>query len=165
MVTTIYDYVNEIQTKFPMFSKKEIELILFRGFRMLDELARCGYSVNIYSRQTTPSTLAFIGDSINKDSDHYLRKILRKVKRLARLAKAQFDGYYYFTITDEQNKEVLKQGETKTFKNIILFKYRIMASELGLGHVWKIPKEEDSTFRRMNELITDSAIYVDGKHN
>ena len=126
--TYVNDYVDEVNEKFPEFTKEDIKKILNFGWRSI-------YLLNVYGADTLLKD-----DSINKflfyigrltfnslrHYDYYKFKMVRKLRILYNRRKPEFDGYYYLPLTKrglEEFKQQYKPNRKKyVFTRIHLYK-------------------------------------------
>jgi hypothetical protein len=98
-IKTVNDYYEEMYKLFPQISKKDIQRILNYGFKSL-------YLHNSYGGDTliTDSNFwCYIGTLRNDSLKHfkyYINKLSVKLRILYKRKKIQWNGYYYFALTD-----------------------------------------------------------------
>lgn len=125
---TVNDYVEELSIKYPDVSKSDIQKILTFGWKQIYLFNSYGGDVVI----NTPTIWCYFGtlysDSI-KFFNYYIKKLSVKFRVLFKRYKEDWDGYYYFALTDSQYEKYLSQIKTKgrkrkyfTFNNIYLYK-------------------------------------------
>ena len=128
VVKNIQDYYDKICELYPSISKSDIKKILQFGFKSL-------YLHNSYGGDTLiqNKNFWFYCGSLMKDSikwfNYYINKTIVKLRVNYRRNKTEWDGYYYFALSEKQYNEYLKQKHKKgrprkwfTFNNIILYK-------------------------------------------
>lgn len=79
-----------------------------------------------------------------------------------RRTKAEWDGYYYFGITENQYQEYLRQGrkKVKTFKNIKLYKLleECKISEHSKPYIFRLNEDKTAWFSKFyREIKTKNA--------
>lgn len=124
----IKDYYKLIQEKFPGVPKKDIQNILKYGFRSL--YLHIIYGGDVCISSTSNSLWIYIG-FLKKNSleffKYYRKKLIFKFRILYKRYKTQWDGYYYFNLTDEEYQDLvnIKKGRKRkyyTYYNKYLFK-------------------------------------------
>lgn len=129
-VRTVKDYYERLQEKFPDISLKDISKILNVGWRNFYMINTMGGDFYINNKIT--KFFAYCGkleyDSI-KHFERYKIKLSKKIRRHYEKSKAQWDGYYYFGLTDNQYETYLSQfkkrgrkPKEKVYGNIVLYK-------------------------------------------
>lgn len=121
--TDINDYVDSVHEKFPELSREDVKRILVYGWKMILQYSSKGNDISMISR----NFFFFIGQipvSSLAVFNRYCYKLAKKIAFMFKRVKAEWDGYYYFTRTEKQYIEYLKQDrkKIKTFKNVFLYK-------------------------------------------
>lgn len=123
----IQDYYKEIHSRFPVIPISDIKRILNFSWKSL-------YLHNSYGGDTfvTDKDLwCYIGH-LKKDSVkyflYYIKKLSIKLRVLYKRNKIEWDGYYYFALSDKQYQEYRSQKNRRgrprkkfTFSNIFLY--------------------------------------------
>lgn len=160
-ITNVNDYVDEIQLKFPEFTKDEIKRILVYGWKQIIQYVSAGNDISIL----TPTFFFFIGD-IPKNSlnafKNYCYKLAKRIEYMFGRTRSKWDGYYYFTRSENQYIEYLKQNKRKykTFKDVFLFKLYDEARVKDSSNPYIFRLSEDKTQRMRKyypEIKTDKA--------
>lgn len=165
-IKTVKDYYEQLYQRFPNVPKKDIQRIVGYGWKSL-------YLHNSYGGDTfiqDRDLWCYIGH-LKKDSikyfHYYIRKLSVKLRVLYKRNKIQWDGYYYFALTNPQYQEYLNQKNKKgrpkknfTFTNV--FMYQILDEckirESGKKYIFRIPYIDKVNFRfYIPKLITDKA--------
>ena len=165
-IKTIKDYYEQLYERFPGVPKKDIQRILNYGWKSL-------YLHNSYGGDTfiqDKELWCYIGH-LKKDSIqyflYYIKKLSVKLRVLYKRNKIQWDGYYYFALTDKQYDEYVnqknKRGRPK--KNFIftkVFMYQILDEckirEFGKRYIFRIPYLSKVNFKfYVPKLVTDKA--------
>lgn len=146
-IKTIKDYYKQLKEQFPEVSENDIKKICSFGWKSL-------YLHNSYGGDVCINDSNFwcyIGH-LKKNSldyyNYYRKKLALKIRVLYKRKKIQWDGYYYFALTDNQYQEYLssknKRGRPKknfTFSKI--FMYQILdeckISESDKKYIFRIP--------------------------
>lgn len=128
-IKTTKDYIDDLQNLYPAIDKKDLEKIMNYQFRQLYLHNSYGGDTFIQDRELW----MYIG-FLRKDSvsyfNYYVKKLSRKIRILYKRKKIKLNGYYYFTMTDNQYDQYLSQqkskGRRKTYYEIDnLFLFRI----------------------------------------
>ena len=165
-IKTVKDYYEQLYERFPGVPKKDIQRILNYGWKSL-------YLHNSYGGDTfiqDKELWCYIGH-LKKDSLqyflYYIKKLSIKLRVLYKRNKIQWDGYYYFALTDQQYEEYIgqknKRGRPKknfTFNKV--FMYQILdeckIKEFGKKYIFRIPYISKVNFKfYVPKLVTDKA--------
>ena len=122
-ITKVNDYVDSVHEKFPELSREEVKRILVYGWKMILQYVRAGNDVSMI----TNKEFMFIGKipsgrlTVFKN---YCYKLSKRIAYMFQRTKSKWDGYYYFTRSESQYIEYLKQDKKKykIFKDVFLFK-------------------------------------------
>ena len=171
-VKTIKDYYNQVSDKFPEVPRKDIERILNYGWKSL-------YLHNVYGGDTLLKDdninkyLFYIGnltfDSV-KHFKYYIKKMAIKLRVLYNRAKPEWDGYYYFGLTQRQYDNFLSQHNTrgrkrKKFKFGTIKLYKLLdeckLKEHLREYFFRVPYTLDVGFTMIKkDYETDKAEYL-----
>lgn len=162
----IKDYYIVMHKKFPKIPLSDLKRILNFSWKSL-------YLHNSYGGDTfiTDKELwCYIG-YLKKDSIkyflYYIKKLSLKIRVLYKRNKIKWNGYYYFTLSENQYQEYLKQKNKKgrrrkkfTFNNI--FFYQILdeckLQEHANKYIFRVPFISQVKYKFYKEqLITDKA--------
>lgn len=167
--TTLKDYLEKIYALFPAVSKADIKRILNYAWRSL-------YLHNSYGGDVLVGTgryWSYIGNLKKNPLDHYfyyLKKLSVKIRVLYRKRKTEWDGYYYFALTDSQfqhyQDQIKKRGRPrKHFDFGTVFAYQILdeclVNEYYRKYIFRIPyisRLKAKVFYR--HLVTDKAEFL-----
>lgn len=145
--TTIKDYCNQIYQLFPDVPKSDIDKILSFAWKSL-------YLHNSYGGDTLISGEDFwcyIGNLKKNPLDHffyYIRKLTIKLRVLYKRKKIEWDGYYYFALSNSQYQRYIEQKKQrgrprKYFKFGTVFIYQILdeckINEYHKRYIFRIP--------------------------
>lgn len=165
-ITTIKDYYEEIYQRFPDVPKEDIRRILDYGWKSL-------YLHNSYGGDTLVSDndlWCYIG-KLKKDPlkhfQYYIRKLIIRLRVLYRRRKIEWDGYYYFGLSESAYQKYLEQknkkGRPKKYFNYgKVFMYLLLdeckIAEHSSKYIFRIPYITKVNFKfYVPELITDQA--------
>ena len=165
-ITTVNDYYEELQKKFPTLSLSDIKRIVTYGWRQL-------YLHNSYGCDTlvkTKNLWCYIGNLKKNALEHfkyYRKKLAAKIRIVYKRKKIQWDGYYYFALTEPQYQEYLSQnkklGRRKKhykFSNVLLYQIldECKVSESSHPYIFRIPYISSLGNKLfLKELTTDKA--------
>ena len=145
--TTIKDYCDQIYQLFPDVPKSDIDKILSFTWKSL-------YLHNSYGGDTLISGKDFwcyIGNLKKNPLDHffyYIRKLTIKLRVLYKRKKIEWDGYYYFALSDSQYQRYVEQKKQrgrprKYFKFGTVFIYQILdeckINEYYKKYIFRVP--------------------------
>lgn len=164
--TTIKDYYDKIYSIFPDISKKDINLILNYAWRSL-------YLHNSYGGDTliTDKEIWFYVGNLRKEPlrhfYYYIRKTTVKLRVLYKRTQQQWDGYYYFALTNKQYEDYLSQKKKRgrprknfTFKNILLYQIldECKINEHSKQYIFRISYISNLKFRYfIRDICTSNA--------
>ena len=164
MVKQVADYIDQVQEKFPILSKSELNKIITYGLKMYAYVNQRHCDVLIKNLEDEPM-IAHCGTLGYDSIKHYYRWITKwrmKARMISQLKQEKWDGYYYIGLTEAQNKEIKKRAGKVTFRNVYLTK---LIKELYhtpyIDHIWRVPWVEDCGWKFFVEkLKTDKAEYI-----
>lgn len=165
-ITKIEDYYEELYKKFPSVPKEDIQRIVNFGWRSL-------YLHNSYGGDTiinSNNLWCYIGNLKKNPIQHfnyYIKKLIVKLRVLYKRRKSEWDGYYYFGLTESAYQNYLQQknkrGRPKKYYNFgQVFMYQMLdeckIAEHASKYIFRIPYITQMTFKfYIPELITDKA--------
>lgn len=162
----IKDYYEIIHEKFPQILISDIKRILNFGWKSVYLHNSYGGDVIIKNRQFW-CYMGYLKNDTLKYFHYYIKKLSIKIRILYRRNKIEWDGYYYFALTNNQYSEYIKQKNKmgrpkKYFKFINVMLYQILdeckLQESGKRYIFKIPFTDVIRFKLFYpELITDKA--------
>lgn len=125
-VKNVNDYVDEIHKKFDKLDKEEIRKILIYGFKLYHYVNYYGGDVMLRDTRNL-KFLMYTGRLFNKFEyyyKYYIKKFSTKLRILDKRKKKEWDGYYYFGLTDVAYQEYVEQeGDSLIMlDNILLFR-------------------------------------------
>ena len=158
----IKDYYNEVKSKFPQVSISDIKRILNFSWKSI-------YLHNSYGGDTfiTDNNLwCYIGH-LKKDSIkyflYYIKKLSLKLRVLYKRNKIEWDGFYYFALSDKQYAEYVSQKNRRgrprknfTFSNIYLYQIldECRIQEYYKKYIFKIPLISKIKYKFFSTKIT-----------
>lgn len=163
---TIKDYYEQLYSMFPSVSKADINCILNFSWKSI-------YLHNSYGGDTLvtdKNIWCYIGN-LRKDSlqhfYYYIRKLTVKLRVLYRRNKVEWDGYYYFALSDSQYEQYCQQknrkGRPRKYFNFgTVYLYQILdeckINEHYKRYIFRIPYTTQVKIKQyIQELITDKA--------
>ena len=163
---TIQDYYEELYRLYPNIPKGDIKRAVLYGWKSFYLHNNYGGDVLINQKGFWFYCGRLMNDSIQY-FNYYKRKMIIKLRIMYRRKKVQWDGFYYFALTEEQYKQYLelknKKGRPRknfVFQKIILYKIydECNISESNRVAIFKIPIGVDFGMTLYKEeLITDKA--------
>lgn len=163
---SIQDYYEKMYELYPSIPKEDIRKILQYGYKSLYLHNSYGGDVLIKRRSFWFYTGQLMNDSIHWFK-YYIKKMTVKLRVMYKRKKIQWDGYYYFALTQNQYNEYLNQKNKRgrprkkfKFSNVLLYKIydECNISESGKVAIFKIPYTLDMGFSFFkDELITEKA--------
>lgn len=125
-VKYVKDYLDQVHERFPEMDKKEINKILLYGFKVFYALNNFGADI-ILSEKKYLKFLMYTGRLYNRFDLYYKYSLIKyavKYRIMDRRKKTEWDGYYYFGMTDEMYRfyESQEDEEVKIFENIMLYR-------------------------------------------
>lgn len=117
-IKNINDYYDKMYELYPDIPQKDIQRILKYFWKQI-------YLINSYGGdvQIDRSLWCFFGfmhtDSI-RHFQQYVKKICNKLRILFKRKHVQWDGYYYFALTDSQYENMISKVKPKSRKNKVL---------------------------------------------
>lgn len=161
--TYVDDYVDSVAEKFPQLTKEEVKKILHYGWKQIYQCVYSGLDVSIQSKDL----FFFIGEipgTALKAFTRYTEKLAKRIYYMFRKTKAEWDGYYYFTLSERKYKEeFLNRRKYKVFKNIILHKLyeEVRVKHYGDQYIFRVKDERFNRRQRFfHEYRTDKAELV-----
>lgn len=162
----ISDYYQEMHQKFPKVPISDIKKILNFSWKSL-------YLHNSYGGDTfiTDRNLwCYIGH-LKKDSIkyflYYIKKLSIKLRVLYKRNKIEWNGYYYFALSDKQYQEYINQKNRRgrprksfTFSNIFLYQIldECKIQEHYKKYIFKVPYITQVKYKFFSyQLVTDKA--------
>lgn len=148
-IKTVNDYVKAVHEQFPELSESEVKRILVYGWRMIMLYVRSGNDVSI----TTPKLFFYVG-RLFKNSLHtfnnYCEKLSRKIEFMFKRTHVEWDGYYYFSRSENQYIEYLQQSKKKykVFKNVKLYKIleELKVKESSAPYIFRLKEDKSSHY-------------------
>lgn len=111
-IKRIQDYYEEMYKRYPQISKKDIKRILNYGWKMLYVNNNYGADVLLTNNKTWCYFGSLTKNSINH-FHYYIQKLILKFRILYNKRKIQYNGYYYFALTEQQYQNYLAQKKKR----------------------------------------------------
>lgn len=126
-IKTLKDYYEQMYEMFPDVPKEDIKKILNQGWKIF--YLYNSYGADVIVRDS--SFWCYVGYLKKNSLDffrYYIKKLSVKLRILYKRYKTQWDGYYYFALTDSQYEDYLKQHNKRgpkrknfKFEKILLY--------------------------------------------
>lgn len=160
-ITKVNDYVDSVHEKFPELTREEVKRILVYGWKMILQYVRAGNDVSMI----TNKEFMFIGvipSSSLTVFKNYCFKLSRRIAYMFKRTNSKWDGYYYFTRSENQYKEYLSQNKKKykIFKDVFLYKLleEIRIKEPYAPYIFRLDeKKTDWMNKYYREIKTQNA--------
>lgn len=161
---TIQDYYNDIYKEYPGIPEQDIKRILQYGWKSLYLHNSYGGDVLLNRQGFWFYTGQLMNDSI-KYFNYYKKKMRIKLRVMYKRKKIEWDGYYYFALTQNEYDEYLKQKNKKgrpkkyfNFSKVILYKIydECNISESNRVAIFKVPFSADFGFTIYKEQFKTS---------
>lgn len=160
-ITKVNDYVDSVHEKFPELTREEVKRILVYGWKMILQYVRAGNDVSMI----TNKEFMFIGvipSSSLTVFKNYCFKLSRRIAYMFKRTNSKWDGYYYFTRSENQYKEYLSQNKKKykIFKDVFLYKLleEIRIKEPYAPYIFRLDeKKTDWMNKYYKEIKTQNA--------
>lgn len=162
--TKIADYYQQLFDLYPKVPKQDIKRILNFAWKSL--YLHNSYGGDVSYRSTT--RCFYIGNLKKDPVDHfnyYVRKMIVKLRVYYKRKQIPWDGYYYFSLNEQQYQEYIKQKKTKGrpkkyFKFNSVFLYKILdecrLQKNGTVYIFRLPAVTYSGIRYYRkELIAN----------
>lgn len=152
----VKDYVDQVHERFPKLEREEINKILLYGFKSYYILNNNGADVILKDTRNL-KFLMYTGNLFRRFDLYYkysLFKYAVKYRILDKRKRKEWDGYYYFGMTDEMYRfyESQEGEDVKIFENIML--YRLMEelkTHNQYKHYFKVKYEEYKGYKTFLE--------------
>lgn len=160
-ITDINDYVDAVCEVHPDLSREDVKRILVYGWKMILQYVSFGNDIQILSN----NFFFFIGripSSALATFTNYCSKLAKRIQYMFRRTQSKWDGYYYFSRTEPQYMDYLKQSKKKykTFQNVILYKLleECKVKEHSRPYIFRLKEDKTRWFQKFYEEIrTDKA--------
>lgn len=160
-LTKIDDYVDAVWEQHPDLTREEVKRILVYGWKMILQYVSFGNDIHIL----TPKFFFFIGRipvSALSVFKTYCYKLSRRILYMFKRTKAKWDGYYYFSRTDNQYEDYLRQSRKKykVFQNVHLYKLleECKIKEHDRPYIFRLSEDRTAwTSKFYKEIKTDKA--------
>lgn len=158
-ITNVNDYIDRIIENHPELTKEQIKYILHFGMIAFDTHLRRGYNIKLSSPKVSLWTGSQISTNPETQTKIKIRNINKKSELKYHTDKKIFDGFYYFSLSEE-NFQKLKPLEKKKIKFDKIYIYKSLDDCVGIGtncYVFKFYYPTDLGFRTLltNEVIRD----------
>lgn len=160
-ITNVNDYVKKVHEKFPELTESEIKRILEYALKMILYYVRLGNDVSIIMRKF----FFFIGEIPNNSLSvfqKYCYKLSKRINHMFFRTKSQWDGYYYFSRSENQYIEYLKQNKKKkkVFKDVFLYKLleEVKVHDSSAPYIFRLSEDKTKWYKKYySEIKTDKA--------
>lgn len=169
-MVNVKDYYSYIKEQFPEVSMADIKRILNYGFKQVYLLNSFGGDLCIKDNDFW----CYMGTLTNNSLRHfhyYVNKLTVRLRVLYKRKNIQWDGYYYFALTDKQYEDYVSQQNTKGRKrkkfkygNQYLFKMldECKLREYNRKYIFRVPVGYDLGFvlYKPDYVTTDAELII-----
>jgi hypothetical protein len=158
-ITNVNDYIDKIIENHPELTKEQIKYILHFGMIAFDNYLRRGYGIKLSS----PKVSLWTGSQTSADPETQIKIKVKKINKKSELQyhtdKKFFDGFYYFSLSEESFQKLKPLGKKKLkFDKIQI--YKSLDDCVGIGtncYVFRFYYPTDLGFRTslVDETIRD----------
>lgn len=160
-ITTVNDYVDKVHEDFPELTRDEVKRILLYGWKQILQYVVVGNEISIQAEKY----FCFIGQIPQTGLgafQKYCRKLANRIAYMFRRTKSEWDGYYYFTRSENQYKEYLKQKRCKykVFKDVFLYKLyeELKVANPSAPYIFRLDEDKTSYMHKYyKEIRTENA--------
>lgn len=160
-ITNVNDYVDSVHEKFPELTRDEVKRILVYGWKMIIQYVSAGNDVSII----TNKEFLFIGKiptNALQTFKTYCYKLSKRIAYMFKKTNSKWDGYYYFTRSENQYKEYLSQSKKqyKVFKDVFLFKLleELKIKDSSSPYIFRLKEDKTSWMMKYyKEIKTKNA--------
>lgn len=155
-VKTLNDYVDEVHKKFDKLDKEEIKKILSYGLKNYHYINYHGGDILLKEPKYSKLWM-YTGKLYNKFETfykYYISKLATKLRMLDKRRKTEWDGFYYFGLTDAAYPqfEEQKEDEIIMLDNIMLYRlYDELKSHNQYKHYFKVKHDDYCGYWKFNE--------------
>lgn len=155
-IKSIKDYYEPLCQMYPNLPKEDVKRILNFMWRQVFLTCSYGADINVF----TSKIKCFFGDLRLDSIAHcrqYINKMTVKLRILYKRRNIQWDGYYYFALTDKEYENYLLQKKQKKrsiyYGNQVLFKIYDECSirSYDCSYIFKVPIKQDKGFTVYNK--------------
>ena len=163
-VKNIQDYYEIIFKEFPNLPKQDIKRILQYGFKSFYLHNSYGGDVFLKRKEFWMYSGKLVNDSI-KYFQYYKNKMRIKLRVMYKRKKIQWDGFYYFALTESDyikyKNQINKRGRPRknfTFSKVLFYKIydECNVMESNKVAIFKVPIIVDQGFTFYKEEVTIS---------
>lgn len=167
-MTSIKDYLEKVQEKFPYLTKKEIEAILEYGMYSYVRACKMHCDVNLHKTDGERQGIFRQDYFMNRLRvfQYWVTKWRMKERYLFKMRKLKWDGYYYIGITKNEKEHVEIKGKRVIFHNVFFTKLENeLHHQKHIKKIWRVPMIADCGWKfYVQDFETTKAEYV-GENN
>lgn len=167
---TIQDYYEALAAEYPEIPIQDIKRICQYGWKSLYLHNSYGGDVLLRRKDFWFYSGRLMNNSI-KYFEYYVRKMRTKLRVLYKRYKIEWDGYYYFALTQKQYEDYLSQKNSKgrprkkfKFGKVVLYKIYDECSIIEHGKIAlfrvKMKREKGFTLYDENYITGDSELIL-----
>lgn len=161
MVKEVKDYVKQVQEQHPDLTEDEIKRILNYGFKMILQYLSTGNDIFVNHK----NFFCFIGKIPKNPLDvfqRYCYKLAKRIRFMFKRTNSEWDGYYYFALSEKQYLKYLMQykRKTKSFEYITI--YRLLEEckirEHAAPYIFRLNDVGTSRFRKFYQILKTKSV-------
>lgn len=153
---TYTDYISVVYDEFDIVEKESIDYIIKYGLTQMYCVTLRGMPMHFESKLSNAGF--FVGKKATNYINEFVDRYKYKVRYLASKGKGDFDGYYYFILSEEQNKIFQETGKIDTY--LYRFKDEIYTFVIG-EHIYRTKLDNNSRLKfYVTEYEKANAEYV-----
>lgn len=155
-IKTYKDYIDLVHSHFDKLHKESISYILRFICNKIYVMTFNGHEVQ-YSYK--PVGLSFFIKGNTKKDYNLIERMLKRIRYLSKFNIYKFDGYYYFSLTEERHKKFQIDTKPSACK---VFRYIEGAmANCDLGYIYKVKlEEEENNFNYLKYYEKSNVEYV-----
>lgn len=168
-IKTLKDYYDQMYEKFPEVPKEDIKRICQYGWKCL-YLSNSAGADTLIKDNSFWCYIGYLKKDPIKYFNYYIKKLSTKLKLLYKRKKIQWNGKYYFALTDNQYDLYMKQknkmGRKRkyfTFNKVIIYQLldECKIKEHDKRYIFEIPYITNIGFSHFIETLkTDKASLI-----
>lgn len=146
-IKRIQDYYDEVHKRFPDLPREDLERILQFGWKSFYLHNSYGGDVLMHDKNVWCYS-GFLTKNPIKHFRYYMKKLKLRLRVLFHRRGDNYDGYYYFALSQERQDKIDAQRKPRgrkkkwiNYDNVLLYaiKDECKISQLGLIYIYRVP--------------------------